>query len=75
MSDMAEKESKTNNSKELKRENIKLQKLIEGLEETWGLIVGFLIKGVLKEYGKKAREPLKKAMVDLGRFTGNKYIE
>ncbi|UCB45056.1 MAG: L-2-amino-thiazoline-4-carboxylic acid hydrolase, partial [Spirochaetota bacterium] len=52
-----------------------LQKLIEGLEETWGLLVGFLIKGVLKEYGKKAREPLKQAMIDFGRFTGNKYIE
>ena len=72
---MTAAEKKVNNIRDLNRENAKLRKTITGLEETWGQMVGFLIMGVLKKYGKKANKTLEKAMLDFGLFTGNKYIE
>ncbi len=64
MTNMTEAESKVNYIRDLERENAKLQETVAGLEETWGQMVGFLIMGVFKKYGKKANKTLKKAMLD-----------
>ena len=45
-----------NEIEEFKRDNEKLKKTINGLEETWGLIVGFLIKGTVTNCGENADE-------------------
>jgi hypothetical protein len=63
------------NRSDLEKENDRLRRTVEGLEETWGLIVGFLIQHISKNLGKKANKVLKNAMIDCGLYIGKKYIE
>lgn len=59
----------------LEDENKSLKSTIKGLEETWGTIVGFLIKEVIKSFGKEGRKVVKEAMRNSGLWIGSKYIK
>ena len=57
-----------------KEENKALKNTINSLEETWGIIVGNLVKAVIKDFGNKGRRTIKESMLESGLIMGDKYI-
>jgi hypothetical protein len=57
-----------------KEENKALKNTINSLEETWGIIVGNLIKAVIKDFGNEGRRTIKESMFKSGLILGDKYV-